>query len=237
MKMQVQNVAAAADDDWCALIAEWLAGLYLRPLTIETVRSFRNGPGSNFLDALALQPECSVGANRMRNLLLAGDDPYEVERRLSTEFSLLFDGVGGLRTVSPYESAYSSSSNRLFQGPTSDMNELLRQAEVSVRHSFNEPADHLSIELSLLARMMRNGASHWDRAALLDVHLLTFAQKFAARCSDVDRAGFYAATAELMVGFLHARRQALVEPVEHSKLPIERSGFKDAPSVNQGVAA
>jgi len=197
----------------------------------------RDGLGASFLNALAFQPECGVGAMRMRAILRTGDDPYEVERRLSIEFSLLFDGVGGPRTVSPYESAYSSPSSRILQGPTSEMNELLRHANASIHRSSNEPADHLSIELALLARMMREGASNRDQATLLDYHLLAFTPIFAARCSDVDRTGFYASAADLMISFLHARRQALLGPRRHSKLPIARSEFKDAPSVDKGAAA
>jgi len=109
-----------------------VAGLFLRPLAIETVRSLREGPGAALLGALALQPGCGAGARRMREIVLAGDNPAEVARDLSNEFILLFDGVGGPRTASPYESAYFGFSRRLFQAPTSEINRLLRQTSPSV---------------------------------------------------------------------------------------------------------
>jgi TorA specific chaperone len=202
------DTLAYVDSDWNALIAEWLAGLFLRPLAIETVRSLREGPGAALLGALALQPECAVGARRMRDIVMAGDKPAEVARHLSNEFTLLFDGVGGPRTASPYESAYSGISARLFQAPTSEMNALLRQADVSISCDVKEPADHLSIELALLGRMMREGAGRRNQFALLDLHLMAFTPMFADKCLKADRTGFYAAAADLMLGFLRALREA-----------------------------
>jgi len=202
------RTSGSEDSEWNALIAEWLAGLFLRPLAIETVRSLREGPGAALLGALALQPECGAGARRMRDIVQAGDNPAEVARDLSNEFTLLFDGVGGPRTVSPYESAYFGFFRRLFQAPTSKMNTLLRRADVSVSSDVKEPADHLSIELALLGRMMREGASRRNQFALLDLHLMAFTPKFADKCLKADRTGFYAAAADLMLGFLRALREA-----------------------------
>jgi hypothetical protein len=84
------------------------------------------------------------------------------------------------------------------------LNALLRRAGVSVRADVKEPADHLSIELALLGRMTRDGASRRDRREFLDLHLLAFTPMFAIKCDDADRTGFYAAAADLMLGFLGA---------------------------------
>jgi TorA-specific chaperone len=236
MKMERPKAATSADNDWNALIAEWLAGLYLGPLATDTVHSFRNGPGAVFLDALAFQPECSAGAKRMRSILLAGDDPAEVARKLSIEFSLLFEGPGGPRTVSLYESAYSGALSLLFQAATSDMNELLRQADASVRLAVKEPADHLSVELALFARMMRENASSRVQSELLDLHLLMFTPIFAARCFEADRSGFYIAAADLMIGFLRERRAALAHRLDSSTLPVGSNEFEVARSVDHNVS-
>ena len=225
MKKAAPSAATSADSDRNALTAEWLAGLFWSPLAIETVRSLRTGPDAAFLDALAFQPECKVGAKRMRAVLQAGSDPAEVARQLAAEFSLLFDGVGGPKTAWLYESAYLGSPGRLFQTPTGDMERLLLLADVSVVCGANEPADHLSIELALLARMMRQGASFRRQSALLDLHLMTFIPLFAARCFEAGRTGFYAAAADLMIGFLQARREALDDRSDPSNLPIGKRGF------------
>jgi TorA-specific chaperone len=214
------RTSGSVDRDRNALIAEWLAGLFLRPLAIETVRSLREGPGAALLGALALQPEYGAGARRMRDIVQAGENPAEVARDLSNEFTLLFDGIGGPRTVSPYESAYFGFSHRLFQAPTSKMNSLLRRADVSVSSDVKEPADHLSIELALLGRMMREGASRRNQRALIDLHLMEFTPMFADKCFEADRTGFYAAAADLMLGFLRALRQAFGDGSRPSTLPV-----------------
>jgi len=226
MTMDTSN---SVDSDWNAFVAEWLAGLFLRPLAIETVRSLREGPGAALLNELALQPECAVSARRMRDIVLAGDNPAQVARDLSNEFILLFDGVGGPRTASPYESAYFGFSRRLFQAPTSEMSRLLRQADVSVSSDVKEPADHLSIELALLARMVREGASCRDKCALVDLHLMAFAPMFADKCLEADRTGFYAAAADLMLGFLRALRDAF----GGRSLPIRDDEIAVAPGAGQ----
>jgi TorA specific chaperone len=225
------DTSGYADSDWNALIAEWLAGLFLRPLAIETVRSLREGPGAALLGALALQPECAVGARRMRDIVMAGDKPAEVARHLSKEFTLLFDGVGGPRTASPYESAYSGFSARLFQAPTSEMKALLRTADVSISCDVKEPADHLSIELALLGRMMREGTSRRNQFALLDLHLMAFTPMFADKCLKADRTGFYAAAADLMLGFLRALREAFGDRSRPSTVGDDKVAV--APSAGQ----
>jgi TorA-specific chaperone len=156
----------------------------------------------------------------MRDIVQAGDNPAEVARDLSNEFTLLFDGVGGPRTVSPYESAYFGFFRRLFQAPTSKMNTLLRRADVSVSSDVKEPADHLSIELALLGRMMRKGASRRNQRALIDLHLMAFTPMFADKCFEADRTGFYAAAADLMLGFLRALREAFGDGSRPSTLPV-----------------
>jgi len=169
----------------------------------------------------------------MREIVLAGDNPAEVARDLSNEFILLFDGVGGPRTASPYESAYFGFSRRLFQAPTSEINRLLRQADVSVSSDVKEPADHLSIELALRGRMMRESASCRNKCALLDLHLMAFAPMLADKCLEADRAGFYAAAADLMLGFVRALRDAFSGRSRPSTLPVGDDEIAVAPGASK----
>jgi TorA-specific chaperone len=136
-----------------------------------------------------------------------------VAHKLATAFTHLFDGVDGPRTVSLYESAHVSDSGRLFQESARDMDRLLRHSDVSTADALAEPADHLSIELALLARLMRrhdtDGAAHQAQITLLDEHLLVWVPIFVDRCRNADHTGFYAGAAWVLRGFLCARRLAL----------------------------
>jgi TorA specific chaperone len=191
-----------------APIAEFLAGLFVAPLAADAVASCRDGLGADFLDLLVDAFGCASGVQMMRAALLKDASPAVVAHQLAMAFTVLFDGVGGHRAVSPYESAHVGSAGRLFQAPVSDMARLLRQADVSIADTVCEPPDHLSIELALLARLMRSGASAAAEAVLLDDHLLGWVPMFAERCRAADSTGFYAGAARVAADFLLSRRAA-----------------------------
>jgi TorA-specific chaperone len=193
-----------------APIAEFLAGLFLAPLSADAVASYRDGLGANLLDILIDTFDCASGVQMMRSALLTDASPMAVAHELAIAFTVLFDGIGGHRTVPLYESAHVSGSARLFQAPVSDMARLLRQADVSITDAVREPPDHLSIELALLARLMCSGASPAAQAVLLllDEHLLAWVPILADRCRAADSTGFYAGAARVTADFLLTRRAA-----------------------------
>jgi len=199
------------------MIAEWLAGLFMAPVLADVVTSYRVGLAARFLDLLADEPGCEAGVLRMRSALMTEDPPVTVARKLAAAFTLLFDGVGGPHTVSPYESAYVGGSGRLFGSPAAEMDRLLRQSDVSTDGAFREPPDHLSIELALLARLTRQDAGHQAQAALLDDHLLSWVPNFADRCGNADPTGFYAGAVGVLTAFLTAQRASL--PVRRHTIP------------------
>jgi TorA-specific chaperone len=209
MNMDLACTSRTEETGWNALIAEWLAGLFVAPISAAAVANYRDGLGATLMDILADELGCESGAQRMRSALTTDASPAVVARKLSAAFTLLFDGVGGHRTVSPYESAHVSASGRLFQAPASDMDSLLRQANLSINDMFREPPDHLSIELALLARLIRQDTGQRAQAALLDDHLLAWVPMFADQCCDADSTGFYAGAAGMLAGFLVAQRAAL----------------------------
>jgi TorA-specific chaperone len=197
------------DLGWNASIAEWLAGIFVAPPTIDTIVSYRGEIGATLFEALAAEPGCAAGAQRMQSALNAEMSAAAVARQLAIAFTQLFDGVGGAKTVSLYESAYVGVSGRLFQAASGDMEKLLRQSDVSTDDAFREPSDHLSIELALLARSIRHDADRQAQAALLDDHLLVWVPAFADRCRQYDRTGFYAGAAQVLTAFLTAQRATL----------------------------
>jgi TorA specific chaperone len=207
--MELSRNSASPESGWNALLAEWLAGLFMAPLSPSAVANYRDGFGATLLDILADELGCESGAQRMRSALTTDASTTAVARKLSAAFTRLFDGVGGHRTVSLYESAHVSASGRLFQAPASDIGLLLRQANMSTDSMFREPPDHLSIELALLAQMIRQDRAEQAQITLLDDHLLAWVPIFADRCCAADSTGFYAGAASTLTGFLLAQRAAL----------------------------
>jgi TorA-specific chaperone len=212
--------AVSSGSGWNASIADWLAGIFVAPPTADMVANFREEMGETLFEALAEDPGWAAGTQRMRSALNVEGSAAAVARKLSVAFTQLFDGVGGCKTAALYESAHVCASGRLFQAPADDMARLLRQLDVSVDDGFREPPDHLSIELALLARLMRHDADTQAQAALLDGHLLVWVPMFADRCRECDRTGFYAGAAQLLMAFLTAQRATL----PHRRTIKQRTG-------------
>ena len=209
MNLELSRDSASPEAGWNALLAEWMAGLFMAPLSPSAVANYRDGLGATLLDILADELGCESDAQRMRSALTTDASTTAVARKLSAAFTRLFDGVGGHRTVSLYESAHVSASGRLFQAPAGDIARLLRQANMSTDSMVREPPDHLSIELALLARLIRQDSAQQAQITLLDDHLLAWVPIFADRCCAADGTGFYAGAAQTLTGFLLAQRAEL----------------------------
>ena len=197
------------DENWTATLADWLAGVFAAPLTIGTVAGYRAGLGALLLDTLDQQPGCGDGARAMRLAMADGESDAATTRQLGMAFTQLFEGVGGPQTVSPFESAHTGHTGRLFQRSNAAMEELLREVRTAPRTGLREPSDHISIELALFAQLMRDRASVRSRIELLDIHLLTWVPAFAEAIRVRDRTGFYAGAASLLIGLLSETRAAL----------------------------
>jgi TorA-specific chaperone len=176
--------------DICAAFADFFAA----PLEAADVAALR---ADGRLGGLA--PLCDRPAGQRARGVLAGfGDAAEAASDLNAAFCCLFLGAGGPDgNAPPYESAY-CGSGRLFQEPTAEMAKLLAAHGLGVAEGCCEPADHLAIELALLAALL---AGPEPATALVD-RLLGWVPGFAARCAACDATGFYAALAALLHAFL-----------------------------------
>jgi len=206
--------AGHSDVERRAVIADWLAAVFLRPLSMEFIGSLDTGADAAMLDLLDGDDAFRPGVASMRAALASGGAHADLERRLATEFTLLFAGAGGPNTVPPYASAYLSERGSLFQEATGEMDALLRRHDLAVGDALREPADHLSIELAMLAHLRRMGPSGEADASRLRVHLLAWTPAFSRRCADLDRTGFYAGAALLLDALLAD------EPADHAPIRI-----------------
>ena len=181
-------MSAAADI--CAAFADFFAAP-LEAADIAALRADRRLGG--------LAPLCDRPAGQRARGVLAGlGEPEAAASDLNAAFCCLFLGAGGPDgNAPPYESAY-SGSGRLFQEPAAEMAKLLAAHGLGLAEGCCEPADHLAIELALLASLL---ARPEPAAALVD-RLLGWVPSFAARCAACDATGFYAALAALLHAFL-----------------------------------
>jgi len=196
-----------------ALTANWLAAVFVRPLPTAYIESLDEGADAAMLDLLDEDAAFRPGVASIRAALASGGAHDDLARRLATEFTLMFEGAGGPNTVPPYASAYLSEHGALFQEATGEMDALLRRHDLAVEGTLREPADHLSIELAMLAHLQRLGSSGAPDAARLRVHLLAWTPTFSRRCADLDRTGFYAGAALLLDALLAAAPDDLTTPI------------------------
>lgn len=184
-----------------AAVLEWIAAIFATPPSIATVAALRGDQGERLFAALAATDRAFEAAASAMLVALRDGDDTAVATRLGIAFGRLFLGIGGPGTVAPYESVH-TCGGRLFQAPTGEMERLLAAHDLSVTDR-GEPADHLSIEVSLLAGLI--GEDHPDRRDLTD-RLARWVPIFGDLVTDRDDTGFYAGAARLLALAIECER-------------------------------
>ncbi|AIO68520.1 TorD/DmsD family molecular chaperone [Burkholderia oklahomensis] len=177
-----------------ALVASWIAGLLAAPLDEMTIAHYREPDIAALLDELAAALDCHSAITGMHAALASTDSPRTAALDLSVAYTRLFEGVTGAPAVPLYESAYMGS--RLFDQATHDMASLLPRVGMAIRRGSGEPPDHISVELALLASLLRKGDD--DNAKRMEARLRRWIPAFVAACRDRDPGGFYGSTATLL---------------------------------------
>ncbi len=201
-------------------IVDWLAGIFSAPMSPDSVAACRSVRGITLLAAIGDEAGSRRGTDLMQAALVADDDVRTVACRLARAYTLLFEGPGGPKTVSIYESAYSGESPRLCQSAMAEMDALLGRGGMSTRSDLREPADHLSIELALLAELQREG--DLAGAGALSGRLLRWVPLLSASCVSADATGFYGGASIVLHDLLiRLGRRVERSPVTASTIQLE----------------
>ena len=218
------TVRRDAIDSPVADVAEWLAGVFRAPLAPEVIAAYRSSEGEWLLEAIAAELGSCRGIALMRDALRLGDSAATTQRRLSAAYSALFDGTGGPRTVSLQESHHAIGSARRFREATGSMERLLKRSSLAVRNDADEPADHLCVELALLAACLRRDDLDGVDSCLY--RLSTWSPQFAVACHGADRTGFYAGASTALGELLastHLDLHAGARPLGHASMAFENA--------------
>lgn len=171
----------------------WLSGLFAEAPSPEAIAFWRSPAVGARIAQLAADADLAEGLGAMRAAWETHEDPGAVAARLGHTFGRLFLGLAGPETISPYESA--QRFGRLFQAPASEMAALVAAHDLSVAETTREPADHLAIELALMARLV--ATDHPDRAVLAD-RLAAWVPGFRDQCVARDASGLWAGAARVL---------------------------------------
>lgn len=184
-----------------ALIADWLAAVFIAPPEKAFVEKARSDETAALIGELGEMLNCTEASSTMLTTLHDGSIA-QVTCNLGRSYTTLFEGVSGPRTVPLCESGYFGDGHRLFREPFSEMNATLKRLDMSVSDEIAEPSDHIAIELAALGCAMRQSDSV-EMAGLIQ-RLETWAPKLRADVVSKDTSKFYAAASTLLVVFLSA---------------------------------
>ncbi|SOC09105.1 TorD/DmsD family molecular chaperone [Rhodobacter maris] len=176
-----------------ALLWHWLADLFLAPPTPAQLGALQGRAGVEWRTALAAEPDFANAISRIDAVLEVGD-AAGLASALTIAFNRMFLGLGGKRTLSPCESAW-VGTRRLYQAPVSEIAALLRASDLTLAEDCCEPADHLAVELMLLAHLE---ASADPRAEDMAARLAGWTPDFLTAVKAVDPTGFWAGAADLL---------------------------------------
>ena len=182
----------------------WLSAVFAAPPDRDSVASYRRGPAAAGLEGVSALPGCGAAIASMRDALEANADDALVMARVGSAYGILFEGIGGPKTVSPYESVH-RDGGRLFGPPAAEMEAILAAHDLSVAASAHEAPDHLAVELAVAARLLADDEP--DADAIIE-RLRGWLPAFADDCATADSNGFWAGAAAVLIAVVGlARRQ------------------------------
>lgn len=188
----------------------WMSSLLARELTTEDLEEYHGGEMLTFLSGLGMTPELKEPVEAFRDALNRLKTREDAQLELAADFCGLFLSTPKSGAL-PYASMYVGESGLLNDKPAQDMNKLMEKFDIAQRKEFNEPADHIAVELDfmgnliILANQQENEeqaeAIMQEQQQFIDTMLLNWLPAFAKQCKERDQFGFYAAAVNLLVAF------------------------------------
>ncbi len=195
-----------------ACLYGWFSALYAEEVPESMFqRHFSTGPFEPFAGLAELGLAAEVG--RLDGAIASLRKVPLARLELAADYAQLFllDARSG---ALPYASTYEgeSSTAALYSEAEARMREFLASRALAIQPEFREPADHLAVLLSLLARLAEQQSSGCgmeaaarDQVTLMRAALLNWLPRFVERCQQVrPRFDFYPALASLLLGFVRA---------------------------------
>lgn len=192
----------------------WFATLFTKELDKDEFTRYSTGEGRAFIQQLAADDELQHGALAMLNALNQLSVLQYPELELAADFSQVFltDKKAG---APPYASVYLSDSGLMMQQPHQDMVALLQQQGLAVTKDFNEPADHLAIQLDYIGNVIMRDAEQVspEQIHFIEEQLISWVPQLAQASHKVKNSGFYQGACDLLTQFLKADLADIRQPI------------------------
>jgi TorA-specific chaperone len=190
----------------------WLSAIFAAPLDDNALAICHAHVA---FGAAAENSALGPGLRAMREAMNALPPGAAGTAKLARTYTLLFSGAGGPATIAPYESMFATTDGRLFGEPEARMRALLRDLDLHVASGPGEPADHVSIEFTVMAELPEDSGRRADLARRLDGWL----GDFRDACAIFDETRFYAAAATLAAALAREESPAAESSCHERSIP------------------
>lgn len=186
-----------------AAVYQWFSQLLFRELDEEQLIRLESGESRKWLASLTAIPGLSVDVKNLERSLVRALRRESRQLELAADYASLFllAPPGG---VSPYAGHYPHTTA---PDERKEMNVLL--VEYGLTPQDNEPADHIAVQLALMARMVTKKETLSAQYYFLHHHILCWAPLFRDACLVRDNEGFYPQAVNLIVRFMQEDEQYL----------------------------
>jgi TorA maturation chaperone TorD len=150
-------------------------------------------------------------------------DIAQVTADLDVEYSRLFF-TGRTDSVYPFESVYTSEERLMMQQARDDVRAAYQRHDLAKAEAFNEPEDHLAIELDFMSSLCQKTAAVLaererdaaltlldSQASFLREHLLVWVPRFCQDLAAATRSDFYRGVALLTQEHLEQESATVAE--------------------------
>ncbi len=195
----------------------WMSSLFSKELTQEDLNIYFGDDMAQYLSMLAMTPELKHAIATFQELLLKQKTRHDGQLELAADFCGLFLSTPKTGSL-PYASIYIGTTGLLNDKPAQEMGNWLQRFEIAQRKDFNEPLDHLSIQLDFMGNLIvlanheneeKQESMMKEQETFLESMLMTWLPAFQKELATFDQFGFYKAAGALLLTFIELDRQFL----------------------------
>ncbi|MGF1765185.1 molecular chaperone TorD [Aliivibrio kagoshimensis] len=196
----------------------WISSLLAHELTVEQLESYYKSDIQQFLSELGETPELSASITQIKNSIAALQLREDAQLELSADFCGLFLTTPKSAAL-PYASMYRGDSQQLNGQPAQEMMEWLKKFDIAQKSDFNEPTDHIAIQLDFLGNLILLSNQSDDETSFealmqqqllfINQQLLSWVPAFSQECVERDSFGFYASITAFLLAFIDLDKRFL----------------------------
>lgn len=189
----------------------WMSSLFATELTQKDLDNYHGADMDNYYSVLAMTEELKAPVAEFRHVLAKLKVREDAQLELAADFCGLFLSTPKSGAL-PYASMYIGKTGLLNDKPAEEMGQWMDKYGIAQRKDFNEPFDHLAIELDFMGNLVilankeadedNQEAMMQEQLRFLETMIMPWIEQFQQTVQQFDPFGFYQAAANLLVAFI-----------------------------------